>query len=580
MNLTKKRIAALITATLLLLSAAMLPGGTNINPFGSFKVNAADLPATDRIIYEFFDSVESVDVVVDSPYAIIVDQNNRVYTHRGADAPDFNGGGGSDGMMADILDDGVFEGTITLYVITSDDDLYSIDLAFSVDFADALESEGYDSNNPESIIGAFGAITTDPVGLPFTATAGNISIGGTFTYSAGFDFPYGLTLDEPTATNRYFISVSGGSASPTYAFEGETVTLTPVTPSGMVFEGWESDDVDVVSNRFTMPGSAVSVSAVFGEAEVPADPELTDPEPTYVSPSRGAGPSTSSVAPPPITLIPSGSGTGGASTPATGGTGASTPASNVVVTPEVNEDGTMSITIGNTEIDTASTSAAAAIAGGTASEVLTSGSAVAVVTKDNDVIAGANASGSMNSASTLKALNAAASDAVDGATITIETGTDVTAISASTLQKIAAAAEAAGVEAVISATAADETGAPLAIIDIPLTGALKNSIKTGISLTDESIDTAVAKLETQTGVKPLVSFATEQKTSFGTPVTFTFAAETLGLDAAAEGTPIYIAITRADGTIVQVEGIISGGKLTFTATSAGVYSISDKSFVK
>ena len=79
------------------------------------------------------------------------------------------------------------------------------------------------------------------------------------------------------------------SADTAEAAPGETVTLTAQAAEGWHFVRWESEDVVVENNAFTMPQKAVTVTAVFEEdATEPTDPtdptnptEPTDPsEPT------------------------------------------------------------------------------------------------------------------------------------------------------------------------------------------------------------------------------------------------------------------------------------------------------------
>ena len=62
----------------------------------------------------------------------------------------------------------------------------------------------------------------------------------------------------------YSVSVTDGSANVTSAPAGATVTLTPGTVAGKVFDGWSSSDVTVANdNTFTMPAKNVAVTANF-----------------------------------------------------------------------------------------------------------------------------------------------------------------------------------------------------------------------------------------------------------------------------------------------------------------------------
>lgn len=62
----------------------------------------------------------------------------------------------------------------------------------------------------------------------------------------------------------YSVSVTDGTASVTSAPAGATVTLTPGTVAGKVFDSWSSSDVTVANdNTFTMPAKNVAVTANF-----------------------------------------------------------------------------------------------------------------------------------------------------------------------------------------------------------------------------------------------------------------------------------------------------------------------------
>ena len=81
-----------------------------------------------------------------------------------------------------------------------------------------------------------------------------------------------LTYEEP-APETYGVTVhvqgqGEASANATEAAEGDSVTLTQKAAEGWHFVEWMSDDVDVAEdNTFTMPGHAVTVTAVFEQDE-------------------------------------------------------------------------------------------------------------------------------------------------------------------------------------------------------------------------------------------------------------------------------------------------------------------------
>jgi hypothetical protein len=527
MSITKKRISAIFFAIILLLTTAMIP---------TVKVSAAATTAPDAVIYDFFSKTTGVTVTSAPEFT-----ETSEWSFVSAGAPVFP----EPDTFTD-LQDGKLDGNIDV-VIGNGVTQYNLHIEFTCTYP----------------------------GLAITAECGGVRATASLN---GLEPPYVVSaVNVPVPT--YNITLTGATGPATAAM-GATVTLTPTVPAGQEFVSWSSTpEVTITNNSFTMPASAVSVTATF--KDIPA------PEP---APTVNQGPPE--IVYQPITPInpPAGTGTtpatGDTTTPAAGdtttpaATPTATPAANVEVSGEISEEGTMTLTIGTTEVETSSTSAAAVIAAGEASEVITSGNAVAVVTTDNAVIAGANASGSMNSASTIAALETAAASLKEGETeVVIAAGDDVSAISAATLRKIAAAAEEAGVTASLTASATDESGAEIATIDIPVSTKTKTSIKTGVEVLDASTDTTVAAREKASGVKVLAAIKTEQKSSFGAKVTLSFDIETLGIEAE-EGDTFYVAIKRGDGKTVQAEAKIVNGKLVFTTSSAGTMMISADKFTK
>ncbi|MGN0578939.1 MAG: InlB B-repeat-containing protein [Ruminiclostridium sp.] len=88
--------------------------------------------------------------------------------------------------------------------------------------------------------------------------SGKIFVDGTFTGTAD-NLYYPLTLENATAA---------GDASvyntKTYGKAGSEITLTPDTPTGYEFKQWNSvPTVTISENKFTMPGTAVKINALF-----------------------------------------------------------------------------------------------------------------------------------------------------------------------------------------------------------------------------------------------------------------------------------------------------------------------------
>jgi hypothetical protein len=633
MYIAKKRVIALVSAFILLFTAAVLPiGKTQTNPFGAMKVSAVDT-------WDF--DTGNITAFLSRASSVVVATNNA----GGVDTVTFNGIEAPFEITFSLVGDMAMNGNnvtgaVNLHVVDSGgpsgDVTKDIAGTFDVDFTNWLPAAGsgtftFTATGTEVTIGS---ISSDTATHP-TYTVSNLSVtqypactveyyvdgtlaqtnnsntstgrvteyiptlaeyqeldgwyisqeacdaGGTPNYDVNNKNTGWYITDWAMFTSatlyaktvyRYPVTVTGGTADVAKAEEGATVTLTPTVPSGKQLIGWTSSPtVTFTGNTFIMPASPVAITATFQDIP-PVTPDYS-----------GSGSSGSNTAPsiPEITKPTGTTTTPEATTETPAPAPTATPAADVKVDETPAEDGKITLTVGDTKVETASTSAATVIAAGEASEVITSGNAVAVVTTDNAVIAGANASGSMNSTTTVAALTAAAANLeADETEVVIAAGEDVTVVSAATIRKLAAAAEEAGVTATLTAAATDETGVEVATIDIPLSAKTKTSIKTGLILVDESIDAAVASLEASSGNTVLASIKTEQKTSFGVKVAFSFDTAALGLDDAADGDTYYVAIKRGDGKTVQVKATIVGGKLVYTTASAGVMMISKTSFTK
>ena len=108
---------------------------------------------------------------------------------------------------------------------------------------------------------ALSAVTVDP--------SANVSINGN---NASFTMPASNVTVNASFSALYGITVTNGTASPTSAYEGQTVTLTPTIPNGKVVD-WDNTTVDpatVVINHsnytFTMPAHNVTVVFAFKDA--------------------------------------------------------------------------------------------------------------------------------------------------------------------------------------------------------------------------------------------------------------------------------------------------------------------------
>ena len=78
-----------------------------------------------------------------------------------------------------------------------------------------------------------------------------------------------ITITPIFELYKFDINIIGGDqgtaiASPEYAAEGETVTLTPVPDGRYRLTGWESDPVvEFTGNTFIMPGTAITITPLF-----------------------------------------------------------------------------------------------------------------------------------------------------------------------------------------------------------------------------------------------------------------------------------------------------------------------------
>ena len=145
-----------------------------------------------------------------------------------------------------------------------------------------------------------GSVTSNYSG-DLTAIPENTSITVTATPSTGYELdwmkangtevqnPYTFAIAENTtitaaftALPTYAITVNNGSANPTSAYEGQTVTLTPTIPDGKVVD-WNNTtvspstlEINHSDYTFTMPGQAVTVTFAFKDAPTSQTATLTN----------------------------------------------------------------------------------------------------------------------------------------------------------------------------------------------------------------------------------------------------------------------------------------------------------------
>ena len=115
--------------------------------------------------------------------------------------------------------------------------------------------------------------TTAKEGEIITLTVGSVPQGKEFDYwTVNGDRIEGNTFEMPAENvtvnavyaDVYTISVTGGTADKETARAGVVITLTPgAAEEGKQFDHWESEDVEITDNKFTMPASDVEITAVF-----------------------------------------------------------------------------------------------------------------------------------------------------------------------------------------------------------------------------------------------------------------------------------------------------------------------------
>jgi hypothetical protein len=223
---------------------------------------------------------------------------------------------------------------------------------------------------------------------------------------------------------------------------------------------------------------------------------------------------------------------------------------------------------------------------------------IAEVTKDGDVIAGANKSGSLNSNSTIQALKAAAeemltktedsenSETTAAKTVTIITGQDVNAVSGNTLKKIIEAANEFGVDAEIrnsqySFNENENTDELIFSITIPVDSENIRDIKLGVQFDTKTIEASKKAFEKSFGNTDCVGFSLAQKDTFGVSAKIQVKASAIGFEAKT-GDTVYVAIfDPKTGEFIQIEGAIEeNGFISFNTDKSGVVVISSEPFVK
>jgi hypothetical protein len=257
-------------------------------------------------------------------------------------------------------------------------------------------------------------------------------------------------------------------------------------------------------------------------------------------------------------------------------------------------DKTADVKIDGKTVETYSLTAAESIADGEVREAFVSETgAIAAVTTGGNVIAGANPTESLNSASTIKALKKAVEEAAATVTddgepplITITAGQEVTGVSDNTLEKIIAVSEESGIDTQIqkrqySLNENEQIDELIYRITIPVVSDNIQDIRLGAEFSTAVVEASKIAFEKTFGNTDCAGFALTQKDSFGTEATIQVRMSAIGFEAEA-GDIVYVAIFNpTTGRYTQVEGRVGeSGFITFKTDKSGVVVISATPFTK
>ena len=122
-------------------------------------------------------------------------------------------------------------------------------------YGDQTLSSAFEVKSGETLLIAEGATLTTNSNL---TNNGTIYVDGTLSGTVSGKVYYRLSLTNCTASGD-----TSNYSGNTYAAQGNSVTLTSTTPAGYKFDSWlvTPDSVTISNNSFTMPGSAVAVTA-------------------------------------------------------------------------------------------------------------------------------------------------------------------------------------------------------------------------------------------------------------------------------------------------------------------------------
>jgi uncharacterized repeat protein (TIGR02543 family) len=251
---------------------------------------------------------------------------------------------------------------------------------------------------------------------------------------------------------------------------------------------------------------------------------------------------------------------------------------NITATVTANEDGEVAATvdIDGEILETNSITAAQAIADGTAREVISRGTSVAVVTQDNTVIAGVNSNGTVNSQATRNAVKTAVESDPDSDSVTIQIGAETIGLSATAVKNIVKEADGRDVIMEIPTVKDGEVVGTIAVTLDENSG----QILTGINFDTERAAERAEYMAEKYGKEIIGAFETSQKGGFGdNPVEISVSTSTVSADLK-DGDIVYgIIYDTKTGKAYQVTATVIDGQIVMKTKRSGIVMFSTESFV-
>jgi hypothetical protein len=252
---------------------------------------------------------------------------------------------------------------------------------------------------------------------------------------------------------------------------------------------------------------------------------------------------------------------------------------------KISEDGgSVTIIIDGLELVTTDPEIIKKIVDGDIKGISVSGGAFALITTDNEIIAGANKTGSFNSISAVNAINSVIKSKniiADDSDITVIIGKGITVVSKKTIEKLQKIAQENDVQILLVYDKDTESGELIYRLTLPMGDQTARDIYFEAAFDSDQIDDAAALFERVFGKTNLAAFATRQMGSFGTRARIQVSASALGLDVN-EGDTVYIAVyVPGTNRYFRLQGTCGkNGFIAFSTRNGGVLLMDYTAFVK